>query len=225
MVEEHMHDDIAESARRILGALPDGVELVAAAKGRTSDEVRAAVDGGVRLIGHNYLQEAQAMIPEFGGSVQWHMIGDLQRNKAKLATELFDVVETLDSVRIAEALDRRCATCGRRMPVLVEINSGRESSKHGVLPEDLEELVSAVAPLQHIAIVGLMTMGPRAADTAAARPYFTTTRRAFEKLASRGLPGVEMHYLSMGMSSTWQAAVDEGANIVRIGTELFGPRP
>jgi pyridoxal phosphate enzyme (YggS family) len=181
-------------------------------------------------VGHNYVQEAQVMIPALDherihvADVTWHMIGHLQRNKAKQAVQLFDVIETVDSWRLAAALERRCAAIGRVMPVLVEINSGREPAKTGLLPQDVDDFVCRLSDLQHLRVQGLMTMGPRFGDPERARPYFRATRAAFERLSAGDLPNVAMRYLSMGMSNTYQIAISEGANVVRIGTRIFGPR-
>lgn len=217
-------DSIETRVRYILETLPPGVTLVAAAKSRTLEEVKAAIRAGVTCVGHNYVQEAERMIPVVGNGVRWHMIGHLQRNKAKKAVQLFDVIETVDSWRLAVAVDRRCEALGKVMPVLVEINSGREAGKTGVLPENVDDLVRHLSELEHIRVQGLMTMGPRFGDPEGARPYFRATRAAFERLAALNLPNVTMHYLSMGMSNSYRLAVEEGANIVRIGTEIFGSR-
>jgi hypothetical protein len=215
---------IASAVKRILEELPTGVTLVAAAKGRSVEEVRAAIRAGVMHVGHNYVQEAAKMIPLVPESVRWHMIGHLQTNKAKSAVQLFDVIETLDSWRLAQELERHCAALGKVMPVLIEINSGREASKTGVLPEEVDELVERVSQLPHLHVQGLMTMGPRFGDPEAARPYFRITKEAFERLKKANIPNVEMHYLSMGMSNSYRVAIEEGANVVRIGTLLFGER-
>jgi pyridoxal phosphate enzyme (YggS family) len=224
MTSEDPYAAIRANARRILDELPPTATLVAAAKGRTAHEVRAALDAGVRHVGHNYVQEARAMRAELEAGARWHMIGHLQRNKAKLAVELFDMVETVDSWRLAKAIERRCELSGRDMPVLIEVNSGREESKAGVPPDELDDLVLRMQELAHVRLQGLMTMGPRFGDPEGSRPYFETTRAAFERLAARDMPNVEMRFLSMGMSNSWRVAVEEGANIVRIGTEIFGPR-
>jgi len=150
------------------------------------------------------------------------MIGHLQKNKVKKAVRLFDMIETLDSWPLAKLIDRRCAAIGKIMPVLVEINSGREASKTGVLPEEVDDLVRRVSDLQHIRVQGLMTMGPRFGNPEDARPYFRATKEAFDRLAKANLPNVEMRYLSMGMSNSYQVALEEGANMVRLGTVLFG---
>jgi pyridoxal phosphate enzyme (YggS family) len=213
---------IAQTVRRILDTLPPGVTLVAAAKGRTAQEVRAAIRAGVAHVGHNYVQDAEAMIPLVPEPVRWHMIGHLQTNKVKKAVELFDMIETVDSWRLAQEIDKRCAAIGKVMPVLVEVNSGREAGKTGVLPEEVDDLVGQFDKLPYIRVQGLMTMGPRFGDPEDSRPYFRATRAAFERLARAPMPNVEMRYLSMGMSNSYRVALEEGANLVRIGTLLFG---
>jgi len=217
-------EEIEGAVRSILKELPAGVTLVAAAKERTAEEVRAAVRAGVTHVGHNYVQEAARMIPLVLEPVRWHMIGHLQTNKVKLAVPLFDLIETVDSWRMAQELERRCAALGKELPVLIEVNSGREANKTGVLPEEVDALAQRISALAHLRVQGLMTMGPRFGDPEDARPYFRATRQAFERLAHANLPHVEMRYLSMGMSNSFRVAIAEGANMVRIGTLLFGER-
>jgi len=216
--------DIVEAVKQILATIPSGVTLVAAAKGRTVEEVEAALQAGVTHVGHNYIQEARPIIQALGGRATWHMIGHLQRNKAKLAVRVFDMIETVDSLRLAQAIEHRCMLLGVTMPVLVEINSGREPSKTGVSPEEVDDLVAAIADMEHVRVMGLMTMGPRFGDPEDARPYFRETRAAFERLSSMSLANVTMRYLSMGMTNSYQVAIEEGANIVRIGNKIFGQR-
>jgi pyridoxal phosphate enzyme (YggS family) len=215
---------IRDNVRRILGELPQGVQLVAAAKTRGPDEILEAVESGVRIIGENYVQEAERAYAKVGSKTKWHFIGHLQRNKVKKAVSIFDVIETVDSVEIATEIDKRCSQISKVMPVLVEINSGKEEQKSGVLPEDAEQLIREIAGLQHIKIMGLMTMGPRFGNPEDSRPYFVETRRVFNRIKELGLPGVEMRYLSMGMTNSYKIAIEEGANIVRIGTKIFGER-
>lgn len=215
---------VAESARRILETIPPHVLLVAAAKTRPLEDVEAAIRGGVTHIGYNYIQEAVPIIQKIGQKVSWHMIGHLQRNKSKLAVQYFDMIETIDSWLLAQTLERHCAAFEKTMPVLIEINSGRESNKTGVLPCDLDKLVQQISKLEHIRVKGLMTMGPRFGNAEDSRPYFKATREAFEHLAAMNYPNVTMRYLSMGMSNSYQVAIEEGANIIRIGTKLFGKR-
>lgn len=216
---------IAENVRQILRELPDGVELVAAAKGRSPREIVEAIEAGVRLVGENYVQEAQAALERVGRRARWHMIGHLQHNKVKGAVEIFDMIETVDSRRLAREIGRRCQALGKTMPVLIEVNSGREPQKTGVPPERVETLAAEIAALEGLELQGLMTMGPRFGDPEAARPFFQETRRLFEGLRAGAPQGVTMRYLSMGMSNTYRVAIEEGANLVRIGTRIFGERP
>jgi len=215
---------IEENVKKILEELPPGVELMAAAKSRTPKEILRAVEAGVTIIGENYVQEALAAFEVVGPLVKWHFIGHLQKNKVKKAVQIFDMIETVDSIELAREIDKRCSQHNRIMPVLVEMNSGREPQKFGVLPEEAEALIKEMLPLQNVKIEGLMTMGPMFGNPEDARPYFIETRKIFDQLRSFALPGVEMRYLSMGMTNSYKVALEEGANIVRIGTKIFGPR-
>jgi pyridoxal phosphate enzyme (YggS family) len=215
---------IKENVRRLLEELPAGVALVAAAKTRTPAEIAEAVEAGIALIGENYVQEAQAAFAVIGNKVKWHMIGHLQRNKVKHAMSIFDMIETVDSIRLATQIDKRCAQIERTMSVLIEINSGREPQKAGVLPEQAEGIVRELAGLDHLRVRGLMTMGPRFGDPEEARPYFKETKRLFDALKDLRLPNVELTILSMGMSNSYRVAIEEGATMIRIGTEIFGER-
>ena len=214
---------IEEGVACIRETLPEGVLLVAAAKGRTVAEAETAMRAGVTVFGHNYVQEAEPMIAALGDRAKWHLIGHLQKNKVKKAAGLFDMIETVDSWALAEQIERRCAAIGKVMPVLVEINSGRESAKSGVLPEEAEKLIRGMAALPHLNVQGLMTMGPPFGDPEEARPCFRETRAIFDRIAGGGIPNVQMRVLSMGMSNSYAVAIEEGANLVRIGTKLFGP--
>jgi pyridoxal phosphate enzyme (YggS family) len=213
---------VASTVRRFLESLPSGVTLVAAAKGRSVEQVRAAIRAGIRCVGHNYVQDAEAMVPLIQEPVQWHMIGHLQRNKVKAAVQLFDCIQSLDSLCLAEEIEKRCAAMGKVMPVFIEVNSGREANKTGALPEAVEGLARQISTWPHLRLHGLMTMGPRFGDPEDARPYFRLTRELFQQLSAAHIPSVEMRYLSMGMSNSYQVAMEEGANMVRLGTMLFG---
>ena len=220
-----MTASIVANVKAILSELPPGVELVAAAKTRTASEILEAVEAGVRIIGENYVQEAAEAFAAVGRRARWHFIGHLQKNKAKKAVEIFDMIETLDSIELGREIDKRAAAAGKTMEVLVEVNSGREPQKAGVMPEEVEPLVRALATLPSLRVLGLMTMGPFEGDPEDSRPYFQETRKAFEALKAAAIPGLEMRHLSMGMTNSWRVAVEEGATMVRIGTALFGPRP
>jgi pyridoxal phosphate enzyme (YggS family) len=212
---------IKENVQKIQQELPLGVELVAAVKGRTAVEVLEAIEAGIRTVGENYIQEAEALYATIGNRVQWHCIGHLQKNKVKKAVAIFDMIETIDSPALAEEADRHCRAAGKIMPVLIEVNSGREPQKSGVFPEDTEALVRSTSHLANIRVSGLMTMGPLGTSGDEIRPYFTETRQVFRHIKELALPGVDMKYLSMGMSDSYRVAIEEGANIVRIGTKLF----
>lgn len=225
-------ESLARHVKRIVESLPLHVLLVTAAKTRTPLEVKIAIESGITAIGYNYVQEAETMMQalkeweteKISNKVLWHLIGHLQRNKARKAVELFDMIETIDSHRIAMAVNNHCAVIGKIMPVLIEINSGQESNKTGVPPDEAISLVRQIAKLPCIKIRGLMTMGPRFGDPEDSRPYFRLTKRLFDRLVEENVPDTEMRYLSMGMSNTYKQAIEEGANIVRIGTKLFGVR-
>ncbi len=215
---------IKQNVQKILGELPDGVELVAAAKTRQPDEILEAVESGIKIIGENYVQETERAYQVVRNKTKWHFIGHLQKNKGKKAVRIFDMIETVDSIEIAKEIDKRCSQIGKVMPVLVEVNSGREKQKSGVLPEETEQLVEEISGLQNIKVMGLMTMGPRFGNPEDSRPYFVETRKIYDRIKKLDLPNIEMRYLSMGMTSSYQIAIEEGANIVRIGTKIFGER-
>ena len=215
---------IRDNVARILRELPPGVELVAAAKTKTPAEILEAVEAGVALIGENYVQEAADAFAAVGRRARWHFIGHLQSNKAKKAVEIFDAIETVDSADLAREIDKRCRTAGKTMSVLIEINSGEEDQKFGVAPAAAEALLREIAPLPNLKIEGLMTMGPFDGDPEAARPYFKITKDLFDRIGALGIPGVEMKRLSMGMTNSYRVALEEGANRIRLGTLIFGPR-
>lgn len=216
---------IRQNVGRLLAELPDGVELVAAAKNRMPEEVVEAVEAGVRIVGENYVKDAKAAYELVGNRAKWHFIGTFQKhNVRKKVLEMFDMIESVDSLEIAREIDRKCARIGRIMPILIEVNSGREPQKSGVLPEDVGELVRETSRLRNIKVLGLMTMGPQLGNPNESRPYFVETRKVFEETKKLELPNVEMRYLSMGMSNSYEVALEEGANMIRIGTRIFGAR-
>ncbi len=214
-----------QNIAKLLAELPNGVELVAAAKTRTPEEVLEVVQAGVKIIGENYVKEAKRAHELVGKRAKWHFIGTLQKHNVRTKVlEMFDMIETVDSLEIAREIDKRCAQIGKMMPILIEVNSGREPQKSGILPEDVEQSIREISSLRNIKVMGLMTMGPRFGNPEDSRPYFVETRRIFEKIKRQELPNVEMRYLSMGMTNSYKVALEEGANIVRIGTKIFGER-
>ena len=215
---------IKQNVAGMLNELPNGVQLVAAVKTRAPEEILEAIESGVKILGENFVQEAEEAYEVVGNKAEWHFIGHLQRNKVKKAVRLFDMIETVDSLEIAREIDKRCAQIGKVMPVLIEINSGHEKQKAGVFPEEAEQLVKNTSDLSNIRVMGLMTMGPRFGNPEDSRPYFVETKKLFERIKQINLPNVQMKYLSMGMTNSYQIALSEGANMVRIGSKIFGER-
>ena len=215
---------IKENLKRILDQLPEGVQLVGAVKTRTTEEIFEAIDAGLKIIGQNYVQEAEKAFNIIGVRAKHHLIGHLQSNKANKAVKIFDMIETVDSVKLAGAISNACKMTGKVMPVLLEINSGEEPQKAGVMPADFFSIIEKISEHDNISVQGLMTMGPFAGDPEDARPYFQKTRQLFEQAKKLNLRNVSMEYLSMGMSNSFKVAIEEGANLVRIGTAIFGER-
>ena len=215
---------IKQNVAEILDELPEGIQLIAAAKTRSPEEILGAIEAGVKIIGENYVQEAERAYQVVGNRVEWHFIGHLQKNKVKKAARIFDVIETVDSVEIAREIDKRCAQIGKVISVLIEVNSGREKQKSGVLPEEVEQLARDISALPNIQLMGLMTMGPQSGNPDDSRPYFVETKRTFEQIKTLNLLNVEMKYLSMGMTNSYRVAIEEGANLIRIGSKIFGER-
>ena len=216
--------EIRENVERLLIEIPPSVAIVAACKTRSITEVNAAFEAGLRHFGHNYVQEAQAMHAQSTFKAEWHLIGHLQRNKAEDAVQLFNRIDSVDSIRLVQELEKNCVKYEKVIPVLIEVNSGREENKSGALAENIEELAAFISHQPHLHLEGLMTMGPRSGDPQESRPYFVETRRLFEHLASLNLANTSMRYLSMGMSNSYQVAIQEGATMIRLGTVIFGER-
>jgi pyridoxal phosphate enzyme (YggS family) len=218
---EEVRGAIADAARRA-GRDPSAVRLVAVSKTVDLDRIRAAMDAGQDLFGENYLQEARDKIAALGRRVGWHLVGHLQSNKAKGAVELFDLIHAVDRLKLAEALDAAAARQGKVQDVLIQVNQGGEATKSGVAPEAAPALLQEVARLPHLRVLGLMTMPPWLPDPEAVRPYFRALRELRDHL--RGLTGLPLTELSMGMSGDFAVAVEEGATLVRVGTAIFGER-
>lgn len=226
--------DVAGNYRSILSRIDEAaakagrdarhVKLLAAAKSQSIEAIQSAIAAGVTLIGENYVQEAQAKKEQIPSPVEWHMIGHLQRNKARAAVELFDVIETLDSARLARELDKEGASRGKTVRTLVEINLAGEESKSGIAKNQVKNLFDEVGKLAHVAVEGLMTVPPFRENPEEVRGYFRELCELREELIELRIPNVELKELSMGMTHDYTVAIQEGATIVRIGTALFGPR-
>jgi PLP dependent protein len=204
------------------GRDPGDVRLVAASKTVDLERLRAAVDAGQNLFGENYLQEARDKIAALGRPMTWHLVGHLQSNKAVGAVELFDLIHAVDRLKLARALDAAAARLGQVQEVLIQVNQGGEATKSGVEPGAAPALLEEVARLPHLRVLGLMTMPPWFPDPELARPYFRALRALRDHL--RGLSGLTLTELSMGMSGDFAVAVEEGATLVRVGTAIFGGR-
>lgn len=203
---------------------PGEIKLVAVSKTIESARIQEAVEAGVTILGENYVQEAREKIEKIGHGVQWHMIGHLQKNKAKHTVALFDYIHSLDGISLAQEIDRRAAQKGIRVRALVEVNLSGETSKFGIASEAVMDLVRHVALLKHISIEGLMTMPPYFDEPEKARPYFIRLRELRDRIREEGIEGVRMDELSMGMSGDFEVAIEEGATMVRVGTAIFGER-
>jgi pyridoxal phosphate enzyme (YggS family) len=207
------------------GRDPRTVRLVAVSKTVPAERVRQAVEAGVQTLGENYIQEARSKHAELSDlSVNWHFIGHLQSNKAKYAVRLFDLIHSLDSLKLARELNRQAARRERVQPVLIQVNISREESKSGIATEEIETLVREVAALENIRLQGLMTMPPFFDQPERARPYFHKLFELARHIEDLGIAGVSMQELSMGMSGDFEVAIEEGATLVRVGTAIFGAR-
>ena len=215
---------ISSNVAHILKAIPPHVTILAAAKTQSLQAVLEAYQAGLRHFGHNYVQEAQQMLPDVQAEIEWHMIGHLQRNKVKQALDLFSSIDSLDSQRLADELEKQAGAMNHLIPVMIEVNSGEEEAKTGVAPDVAMQLAHSLSSLPHLRLVGIMTMGPRFGDPEDSRVYFRRTRQIYESIAALHLPGTEMQYLSMGMSNDYLVAIEEGANMIRLGTAIFGER-
>ena len=204
------------------GRDPASVTLIGATKSVDVDRVRAAFHAGLRDFGENRVQEALPKIAAVGAGPRWHLIGHLQRNKARQAVGPFDVIHSIDTVALAETLNRVARLAGRRVSVLIEVNVGGEATKFGVAPGAVQELAEALGSCEWVRPVGLMTIAPAAQDPQAVRPVFRTLRELRDWLRLR--VGETFRELSMGMSDDFEVAVEEGATMVRIGRAIFGER-
>jgi PLP dependent protein len=219
-----VQERIAKAAARV-GRDPEGVTLVAVTKTMPVERIREAIDAGQRVFGENRVQEAQAKIEALGREVQWHLIGHLQRNKVKFVCDLFDLIESVDSLSLAQDINARAARHGIVMPILIQVNIGDETTKSGIAAPDTLALVQQVATLPHLALKGLMCVPPMVEVAEHARPYFVELRTLAEQIGRERIPNVAMSELSMGMSHDFEVAIEEGATMVRVGSAIFGPRP
>jgi pyridoxal phosphate enzyme (YggS family) len=221
---ERLRAEIADITERA-GRSPDDVQLMGVTKRVPPERIQEAVDAGLATIGENRVQEAKEKVAAVKGDVSWHMIGHLQRNKVKTAVQMFDMIQSVDSPELAAEIDRRSAGAGRRMDVLIEVKTAPEETKFGVDPPGAIDLIAGISEFANIDVKGLMTIGTFTDDESEIRRCFRELRELAGKVAALGIAGVEMKVLSMGMSSDYRIAIEEGSNMVRIGTAIFGTRP
>ena len=222
---------IADRFNSIRRSIPDDVKLVAATKSRDVEEVKEVIDAGAGVIGENYTYpeavEKYQQLGDLSRQVTWELIGHLQKNDINKALPIFDRIQTVESLSKAEHINKRVEKAGKQvMPVLIEINSGREESKYGLPPdkEALREIVEGISKLEHLRLEGLMTMGPFSGDPEDARPYFKVTKEMFDYGKTIVSGKDEMETLSMGMTNSFRVAIEEGATMIRVGTAIFGER-
>ena len=226
---------ISANYAKIRQEIPDNVTIIVSCKTRTVEEIEQLIDAGATDIGQNYVQEAgqiYSALRKKAAKTRWHMIGHLQTNKINKALRIFDVIQTVDSLEKAAAIDKRVEkTSKQRVPIFIEINIGSEDSKAGLRADEhepfegyMEDLIRDMSRFEHLRVEGLMTMGPRFGNPEDVRPYFRRTRRIFEKIKALDLANLDMKYLSMGMTNSYKVAIEEGSNMIRIGTAIFGER-
>jgi hypothetical protein len=214
---------IGEAASRS-GRNPKEIKLLAASKSQSVDKIRAAIEAGIRLFGENYVQEAEKKKSTVGGSIEWHMIGHLQRNKVKTALDLFSVIQSLDSVELARALDKEAKRRERPARAFIEVNLAGEENKSGVAKSRVAGLLEEIGKLTYIRIEGLMAVPPFRERPEDVRPYFRALSELRDELQALKARNVDLKELSMGMTHDYPLAIEEGATLVRIGTAIFGPR-
>ena len=218
---------VAEACDRV-GRRPDEITILAATKTRTIPQIIEAIQAGITHIGENYVQELLAKKEQLEAAgyadISWHAVGHLQRNKARFLMPFCTLIHSVDSLRLAQEIDKRAARAKRVQPVLIEVNVSGEESKFGTAPAQVGQLAQEITRLAHLELQGLMTMPPYGDDPETSRPHFQALRAVAEELAQSGLPPAARRHLSMGMSGDYQVAVEEGATIIRLGTVLFGAR-
>ncbi len=217
-------DNIKNAAENRSSEKKDDVLLIAVTKNHDVAAMREAIDAGVTDIGENRIQEAKEKYATLDREVTWHLIGHLQTNKVKQAVKIFDIIHSVDSLHLAEAINNAAAGINKIQKVLVQVNLAKEDSKSGIYEEDLDELLYKVDELANLQLMGLMCIAPNYEDVEECRPLFAKMYKIFQKVKEMDFKTANILYLSMGMTHDYQIAVEEGANMVRVGTGIFGPR-
>ncbi len=214
---------IASAAQRV-GRNVGSIELVAISKTKPVSAILEAIDAGITDIGENRVQEAATKRSQVNRSVKWHLVGHLQTNKVKQALQMFDLIHSVDSLRLLTEINRRSGQLDCQTDVLVEVNTSGEESKYGLQPNEVQRFMESALECTHVRIKGLMTIGKFLPDPEEVRPSFTLLRKIKETIDSQGYPDIQMKYLSMGMTNDFEVAIEEGADMVRIGSAIFGER-
>ena len=218
-----MQDRITAAAERA-GRDVRSVQIVAVSKTKPVSLILEAIDAGVTDIGENRVQEAMGKYDQVDRPAKWHLVGHLQRNKVRQALPIFDLIHSVDSLRLLAEINQRSVQLDCQTEVLVQVNTSGEPSKYGLAPDAVSDFIANALDYAHVRIKGLMTIGAFLPDPEAVRPSFVLLRTLQEKIGEQRLEGVEMEYLSMGMTNDFEVAIEEGANLVRIGTAIFGER-
>jgi hypothetical protein len=214
-----------EKAAMACGRDPEVISLVAVSKTIPANMVREAIEAGVTLLGENYVQEARTKFNALAAyPVSWHFIGHLQSNKAKYAVRLFDLIHSVDRLKLALELNKQAKKIDKIQDILIQVNMGEEPSKSGVYVKDVHNLIKDISLLENLSVKGLMTMPPFFNDPEKVRPYFSALRHLSDQIKKEAFPDVAMDELSMGMTGDFEAAIEEGATLVRVGTAIFGKR-
>ncbi|MBU1627236.1 YggS family pyridoxal phosphate-dependent enzyme [bacterium] len=215
---------IAEAASKS-GRKAEDIKLVAVSKFIDIERIEEGIDAGLRILGENRVQEAKEKIPKIDrNDIEWHLVGHLQSNKAKDAVKLFSLIHSIDSLKLASELDRKAEAAVKKVDVLIQFNLSGEETKSGILKDEAFKLMEGLSKLNNIRVLGLMTMPPFFDEPDRARPFFKELRELSEEINFWKIPNITMKYLSMGMTGDFEVAIEEGANIVRIGTAIFGSR-
>jgi len=201
---------------------PEKIKLVAVTKTVTIEQIKEAINAGIKIIGENKVHEAKEKYHILTAEIEWHLVGHLQTNKVKYAVEIFDLIHSVDSVKLAKEIDKRSLQFGKISNVLIEVNVSGEDTKYGIKPEEAELFIKKISEFPRISVRGLMTIAPMVKDKEETRQYFGKLRELSEEIKCKNIRNVKMDYLSMGMTEDFEIAIEEGANMVRIGRGIFG---
>jgi len=214
-------DYIVKNVENILKEIPPYVKLVAVIKGRSLDEIELAIKGGVNILGINYVKDGIKIYDNFKNLTELHFIGHLQTNKINKAIKIFNTIQTLDSINLANEINKRLSNKFMSISFFIEINIAKEKSKFGIDPDEIYEFAESLSYFNNIKIEGVMTMGPNLYDEEIIRYYFRKTREIYENLKKINFKNFDLKYLSMGMSNSYKIAIEEGSNMIRIGKKIF----